>query len=466
MGEYFPEVETAARVYGRSASIKRPDGDEPFEENGIFFADSSLMKMMSFEFVKGDPARALLDEFTVIITEEMATKYFGTDEPIGETLLFSGKHEFKVAGVVREYPDNSHWRFNMLVPYENMFDMETDDTAERLRNNLAQNFVISHAYTYVMLKPGADPRRVDESFDAFIKKYADPRMHVGQVFTLIAVPDIHLQSEALAEPSATNTMSNIWIFIAVGLLTILIACINYINLSTAQSFTRIKEIGIRKILGSQKYQIIGQFMTESLLFCTIAFVLSFGVFYLTLPLLNDLTGKELVFNEVVDSSLLASSLVLLSVVTLLAGGYPSWFVARFDSIRGLKGEGATGLGSQWLRKVLIVFQLSVACLLLSGSLLIFKQLRFISDRPLGFRKEHIITIPLFSQNLNGLFSRQDSVFRSRLDGFRNQVEGQTGILKTSLSSNAPGLEVGNTREGAGQDDQPGGKAGKGRGCYS
>ena len=439
MGEYFPEVESAARVYGRSVSIRRPQGDEPFEEGQIFFADSSLMQMMSFEFVKGNPERALHDEFTVIITEEMATKYFGEENPIGETLLFSGKHEFKVVGVVREFPDNSHWQFNMLVPYENMFDMETDDAAERMRTNLARNFVISHAYTYVLLKAGADPKKVNESFDAFIKKYAEPSLQVGQVFSLIAVPDIHLGSDALAEPRPTNTMSNIWIFLAVGLLTILIACINYVNLSTAQSFTRIKEIGIRKILGSQKYQIIVQFMTESFLFCAVAFILSYGAFYLTLPLLNGLTGKQLSFSEVIDGPLLMTSLALLGVVTLLAGGYPSWFVTRFDSIRGLKGEGTTGFGSQWIRKVLIVFQLGVACMLLSGSLLIFKQLNFLSDRPLGFRKEHIINIPLFSQNLNGLFNRQDSVFRSRLQSFRDQVEGQAGILKTTLSSTAPGL---------------------------
>jgi putative ABC transport system permease protein len=454
MAEFFPEVETAARVYGRDVSVKRTGNDEAFEETGIFFADSSLMNMMSFEFVRGSVKSALREEFTVVITEEMATKYFGQSDPIGETLLFAGKDEFKVVGVVKEFPNESHWRFNMLVPYENMYDMESDQTAQLLKNNLAKNYVISHSYTYVLLKPGAHPAKVDSAFGDFIRKYADPSRQVGQVFTLMPVADIHLHSQALAEPSATNTMSNIWIFIGIGLLTLIIACINYINLSTAQSFARLKEIGIRKILGSQKYQIIVQFMAESLVFCLISFALSYLVFYLTMPTLNELTGKELEFKNVVDGPLVLWSLTLLGSVAALAGGYPAYFVTQFDSIGGLKGQGHGG-GSQWLRRVLIVFQLGVACMLLSGSLMIFRQLDFLRTRPLGFRKDNIINIPLFSQNLNGLFSRQDSVYRSRLQSFRDQVEGQAGVQQTTLSSNPPGLGVvfrGTIPEGFTQED--------------
>lgn len=439
MKDFFPEVEEAARVYGRNVSMKRADQEEAFEQNGVFFADSAIMKMFTFEFVKGSPDRALHDEFTVIINEEMATKYFGETNPIGESLLFAGNHSFKVTGVVKNFPENSHLRFNMLVPYENMFDLETEQTAQTLRNNLAINFIISHSYTYVMLKPGADSKNVDSQMEAFLKKYADPRFLVGQVFTLMPLADIHLKSTLLAEPSATNSMTNIYIFIGVGILTLLIACINYINLSTAQSFTRIKEIGIRMILGSMKRHVIVQFLSESFLFCLVSLVLSYGVFYLSLPLLNELTNKQLEFFQVVDQSLIAISVVLMLLITVLAGGYPSYFVAQFNSVNSLKGAGTTGQGSQWLRKSLVVFQLAIACMLLSGSLLIVKQLDFLQSRPLGFQKEHIITIPLFSQNLNGLFSQRDSVFRNRLQSFRDEVEAQTGVRSTALSSNPPGL---------------------------
>lgn len=456
MKDFFPEVEQTARLYGRNVSIKLPEQDVAFEETGVFFADSTIMEMFSFEFVKGNPARALVDKFTIIINEEMATKYFGEANPIGESLLFSGQYSFKVTGVVKNFPENSHLRFNMLVPYENMFDLESDQTAQVLRNNLAVNFVISHGYTYVLLKKGADPHQVDTGMEAFLKKHALPQMLVGQVFTLFPVKDIHLKSTSLAEPSTTNSMSTIYIFIAIGLLTLIIASINYINLSTAQSLTRIKEIGVRVIMGSGKQQIVLQFFVESFLFVLISMILAFGVFHTALPLLNLFTGKHLVFTDFIDFTLAITCLSLLIGLTLLAGAYPAYFVTKFNSVASLKGEGVTGLGSQWLRKSLVVFQLSIAFLLLSCSMLIVKQLRYLHDRPLGFEKENVVTIPLFSQNLNGIFGQRDSLFAMRLQSFRDALESETGILKTTLSSNPPGLGAtyrGTVPDGFTQEDR-------------
>lgn len=439
MKDFFPGVEEAGRMFARSVSISLPDGKEAFEESNVYFADSSIMKMFSFEFVKGNPAKALNEKFTVLLNEEMAKKYFGDKDPVGETLIFSGNVSFRVAGVVKNFPENSHIRFDMLVPYDNMFDLEAPAVAQNLRNNYAINFVISHSYTYVLLKPGAHPAEVDEKMPDFLKKYAQPNLIVGQVFTLMPVPDIHLKSTLLVEPSPTNSWTNLYIFIGVGVLTLLIACINYINLSTAQSFTRIKEIGIRKILGSMKFQLIGQFLAESLMFAAVSFLFSILVFYFALPFLNLLTDKNMMFTEVMDWKLVAAGIALVFVITLLAGGYPSYFVTQFNSINALKGTGITQHGSQFLRKALVVFQLAIACMLLSGSLLILKQLRFINDRPLGFEKDQTINIPMFSQNFNGIFRQNDSTFWNRLQTFRDEIETQSGVKATTLSSNAPGL---------------------------
>jgi putative ABC transport system permease protein len=329
----------------------------------------------------------------------------------------------------------------MLVPYDNMYDLETERTAKILKENLAINFIISHSYTYVLMKPGADPKEVDAGMDAFIKKYAQPRLQVGQVFSLMPVLDIHLKSTLLAEPSATNTWSNLYIFVGVGILTLIIACINYVNLSTAQSLTRIKEIGIRKILGSMRYQLIFQFLAESFLFCLVAMVIAYALFNFLLPLLNQLTNKHLTFGDAVDAKLLIGSVALLAVITGMAGGYPAYFITQFESVNALKGTGYSAGGDQFLRKALVVFQLTIACMLLSGSLLIVRQLDFLENRPLGFERERVINVPLYSQNLNGIFSQTDSTFRSRLETFRNSVETQSGVIGTSLSSNAPGLGV-------------------------
>lgn len=453
--DYFPEVEESARIYTRNVSITRTGNPEAFEENDVLFADSTISKMFTFQFVKGSSESLLQDKFTVVINEEMAEKYFGHEEPLGQSLTFSGKQQFKVVGVVKNFPEHSHIRFNMLVPYDNMFDIETDQTAQILKNNLAINFIISHSYTYVLLKPGATPESINKGMDAFIKKYAQPRFLVGQVFALMPLLDIHLGSTLLMEPNATNTWSNLYIFIGVGILTLIIACINYINLSTAQSFTRIKEIGIRKILGSMRYQLIVQFLAESFLFCLVSIAMAYVVFYYTLPLLNELTNKTLAFEQVVDMRLLIGSLMLLIFITAMAGGYPAYFITQFESVNALKGNGASGYSDEFLRKALVVFQLSIACMLLTGSLLIIRQLNFLEDRPLGFQKDQVINVPLFSQNLNGIFSESDSAFRSRLQTFRNSVEAQSGVKQTTLSSGAPGLGVtfrGTIPEGFTQED--------------
>ncbi|GHM98895.1 ABC transporter permease [Cytophagales bacterium WSM2-2] len=441
MRDFFPEVEDACRLYPRNVTISKPGGDGVFEETNVYFADSSFTKLFKLDFVKGSPKRPLYEKFTVVINEEMAVKYFGDHNPIGETLLFGGKHSFKVIGVVKDFPENSHLRFNMLVPFDNMFDMESDAAAQVLRNNLAQNFIISHSFTYVLLHPGADPTNVDRQMGAFLEKYARPDRRIGQVFTLMKVADIHMKSTSLGEPSATNTYSNLYLFIGVGILTLLIACINYINLTTAQSLTRLKEIGVRKILGSERHQLIIQFLSESFLFCAVALIISFGIFYLALPFLNLLTGKTLQFNVVTDTTLFTVCGFLLIGLTVLAGGYPSYFISQFNSVSSIKGSPVNHPASQWLRRSLVVFQLAIACALLSGSLVILNQLDYTQNRPLGFQKEHIVNIPLFSQNLNGVFRQNDSTFWSKLQAYRDVVETQNGIRQTAVSSGTPGLGI-------------------------
>lgn len=453
--DYYPEVEEVARWYGRNVSIALPNQQEAFEETNVYFVDSAATKMFSFEFVKGNPKQALHEKFTVLLNEEMASKYFGEKNPIGETLILSGRQSFKVIGVVKNFPENSHLRFNMLIPYDDMFDLEDAQTEVVLRNNFAKNYVISHSYTYALLKEGSTPENINTTMGDFLKKHADPNRIIGQMFTLMPVKDIHLLSTQQAEPTPTNSLTHIFLFAGVGILTLLIAAINYINLSTAQSFTRIKEIGIRKILGSMKHQLILQFLSESFMFCLVALLMAFLLFDLSLPLLNQFTGMHFVFFEVLDGTLLLFALALLLLIILLAGGYPAYFVTRFTSIHALKGGGIAVGENRFLRKSLVVFQLSIACMLLSGSLLIVKQLDYLNNRPLGFQKEHVITIPLFSQNLNGYFQQTDTSFHSRLQSFRDRVEMQGGVRETALSSGTPGVGAiyrGTIPEGFTSDD--------------
>lgn len=437
--DHFTGVEEVARMYERSVSVKRLQADQSFEEEKIFFTDSTIVKMMRLEFVAGDPSRALTEKFTIWINEEMARKYFGTTNPVGEVLLLGGRHHFTVTAVVKDFPRNAHLHFNMLVPYENMYDLETDENAMAMRTNLATNFVTTHSATYVLLRPGVSGEQIDAEMDSFIRKYAPPERQVGQRFSLMKVTDIHLHSALVGEPEMPNSLSNLLIFSGVGLLTLLMACINYINLATAQSFMRIKEIGMRKILGSQKYQLIARFFTESLIFCSFCFVFSIAGVYLCLPVLNDMAETRLTFQDITDPLVILSSLILLLLVTVLAGGYPAYFISQFKSVNSLKGEWGGASGLKWLRKGLVTFQLSIAIGLLAVGLLIMSQIDFMLTRPTGFQKEQMITIPLFSDNMNAMYGRIDSTFHLRLQGFRETMAKQVEIVSTSLSSDVPGV---------------------------
>jgi putative ABC transport system permease protein len=459
MKEFFPGVEEVARVYGRSISISLPKGDhdtDSFEESGVFFADSAITNIWSLDFIAGDPKRALREPFTIVLTDESAKKYFGDRNPIGEILIFGGDKSFKVSGVVKRFPSSSHIQFNMLVPYDNMFDLESPEAAERLRNNLDVNFIISHSYTYVLLKERIDPKSIDARFDDFLKKYALPQLQRGQVFELFPVADIHLKSDMLAEPGTVNSYTTLYIFGGVGLLTLLIACINYINLATAQSFARMKEIGIRKILGSTRSQLIIQFLLESFLFCLVAFFLSLGGLYSTLPILNQLTGSELTFGGIIDSQIIMVALSLLLVITLLAGGYPSLFATRFDSVISLKGSGGSSLTSgNFLRKGLVVFQLIITSALISGSMMILKQLNYLQNRPLGFNRDNILVVQLQSQNLNAIFSGSEGNFMERLGTYRDEIASQSFVKSTALTTNSVGSGIvfrGVVPDGFSQDD--------------
>ena len=431
---YFDAIETTARLFSRNVTVKRNVGIEKFEETNVYFADSTFTDIFDLNFVQGSPDEAFLMN-TVILNESTAEKYFGSENAIGQSLNFAGRVDFRVVGVVEDYPTNSSIQFNMLLPYDNMFDLEDDQTAEITRNNLEKNYVISHSYIYVLLKEGADPTVVDDGMDAFMKEYAPEQMQVGQVFTLFPMKDIHLKSTMLAEPEVPNSWSTIYLFIAVSLLTLAIASINYVNLSTAQSFSRVKEIGVRKVMGSDKFQLMLQFLSEAFLFVLISVLVGLLLVNVTLPLLNSLTNKEFVFSEVFDLPLILILFALLLVITFLAGSYPAFFVTGFNTVNALKGRKLQATGSgRLLRRSLVGFQLFVTSFLLVGALIILQQINYVNNKSLGFDKDQVVMVSLFSQSLNNIFSGSDTTFQVRLETFAEELKQQSSIKSTTRLS--------------------------------
>ncbi|MEQ8471606.1 MAG: ABC transporter permease [Marinoscillum sp.] len=444
LGMFFPEIESTARLFSRSVSVQVNDpvtGEvKRFEEPGVNFADSSIFNILSFESVKGSLQKALYAPFTVVLNEEIAMKYFGDENPIGKQITMEGDQNFKVIAVVKDFPSNSHVHFDMIVPYTNMYDLEPDELEESIRQNFKMNWMVSHSPTYVLLKEGVNPEVVNARFPEFITEKIPKNQQKGQEYKLQPLLDVHLNSDVQAQAEAPGSMMYIWIFIAVGLLTLFIACINFINLSTARSLQRTKEIGMRKVLGAWKSHLVMQFLGESLVTTIFAALLAFGLTSVLLPQLNELTGKELTTSALINPLILLGFVGLSLLTSLLAGIYPAFFVTRISPLYSLKGLAASkNAGGLSFRKGLIVIQFVISVVLIASTLIVFDQLEMLKNQPLGFQKDHIINVPIQSQNFNNVFGGVNGEKRQQMNSFEDALSNIPGVVASTASSNTPGF---------------------------
>ena len=260
--DYFPEIEAAARFYPRDISVENPGSGNQFELENVFFADSSALTVFDFEFIAGDPRRALHTPGAVILTDETAIKLFGSLNVIDRPLRMAGEDGFRVSGIVKPWPDNAHLEFNMLLPYDDMITVEPVHARQRMQLVLDNNWIATHSFTYALLGPKHDVSRVNQRFEQFVEEFGDERFKAKQSFSLMPVKNIHLYSEE-GGPKPPGNLNYLYLFTIVGLIILLIACINFINLSTANSLSRAKEVGVRKVLGAQRGALVGQFLGES-----------------------------------------------------------------------------------------------------------------------------------------------------------------------------------------------------------
>ncbi len=443
----FPEVEAATRLFPRHAVIEVAVPGAQAEANQLrekdfYFVDSTIFDVFTFKFLRGDARTALLQPNSVVITDRTAEKYFGSkwaqDASItGKTFLMEGKHPLKVTGVVKSFPGNSHLRFSFLASYETMFAIE----GEEISNFLRSNWLYNPVFTYVKLKKGQSKAGLEKKMPQFLSKYTDPAFHTVTQLALQPLHDVHFYSEKLvSEDEVKGNITFVYTFVGVALITLLIASINYINLSIARSLRRSKEVGVRKALGALKGQLIKQFMGESLLFCGIALLLSLLLIVLLLPVLNNLTEKELAFSAIVSPGLLASYAVVFVLISVLSGAYPAFFVSAFDPITILKGKVSSSMTKGlFLRKALVMFQFCISFVLIVGALTVYRQLQLLKNSQLGFESSRVITAPLFSENRNSaLGAGADSVLQERLTTFKNVLLDNRAIKGVTLSSKVPG----------------------------
>lgn len=411
----FPEVESAVRVYalGNYRPIILQHEDRVFEEQSFALADSSLFAIFDFPLISGNTNTALKRPYTLVLSERMAKKYFGNENPVGKTLLMNGSREYEVTGVMQNIPENSHFQFDIIASLESRRNWgELSDT--ELRG--------SQFYTYVALREDADPKALESKMKTFIEQ----QLPDSRPFELPLQPvtDIHLHSNIDHEIQPQGDFRYVLSAGITALLILIIACINYMNLATARSVRRSREVGIRKVMGSGRRELMGQFFGESAFLTFISLLVALFLVELFAPGFFTLTGQSLPISFT-DPTLLLLLAAIGIIVTLLAGSYPALVLSSFRPSTVLMGSRTTTAGNTSLRKALVVFQFGISVFLIIGTLIVHNQVDYIQSKELGFNKENVVALTAYNE------------VEQRFDAFRSELSQLPGIGKTTMASHSP-----------------------------
>jgi len=423
----IPEIEQVVRFkfFERSKPVLRYN-EIQFEERDILYADSTALQVFSLALVQGNPRTVLREPRSLILTQRMARKYFGDVDPLGHVLVMDGELPLTVTGVLQNLPPNTHMPFDFLISMSTFY-ANAGDWLDR-----AKTWAGFH--TYVLLRESRHPGEVAQKLPAFVTDfYADQfDKPATQVVSLRLQPltAIHLHSKLEKEIRPNSDVAYVYIFSAIALFVLLIACINFINLTTAQFPRRLREVGIRKVIGAYRAQLAKQFLGESLVITFGALLVAFLLIELGAPIFENLTGKILSFKEF-DLKLLALGVGGIALLTgFLAGFYPALYISRFQPIQALQGLAAQTAQAVLLRKGLVIFQFVISIFLIAGALIIHNQLEFFRNRQLGFDKEAVIKAPLRGE-------RREAVLKS-LATFKQTLRQHPAILNVAVGAEAPG----------------------------
>jgi len=420
-----PEIENATKI-GFPRNIWIGEKQEGFYVRA-FYADEDFLKVFSFDLVEGDRITALDGPNKVLISQELAEKYFRGEDPMGKTVL----ENFVVTGIFKGVPDNSHFQFDCVVPFVNLFPVD------KRRETLA-DWDNTSFFTYVKLREGNDPRRIEEKIGMIVKKN-DEESRDKMVF-LQPLSKIHLNSRINFEFSPTTDMKYIYLFTSIALLILIIASINYMNLSTARAALRAKEIGVRKVVGAQRTQLIRQFMTESLMISMMAMCLALFFTWQLLPAFSSFVERNIRIGSLFEWRMLAELGAIVLLVGLAAGFYPALFLSSFRPVSIIKGATARLAGKGRLRRALVVFQFCMTVILILSCLVVYRQMRYCRTENLGFRRDNLV-----------IFRISDRGIQKNLPAFKNEVKKQAGIIGVTISSDYP-MRIGSGFTGTYQDE--------------
>jgi putative ABC transport system permease protein len=423
----FPDIQKMTRVLSDGTAILKYK-DKLFDEKDAFFADENFSQIFSLDVVKGDRQNALTNPYSLMMTPEMAKKYFGNEDPINKSVIIDNtKHAFIVTGIFNPFPANAHMHPTMLMSFSTL-----RDTALYGEKQLETNFGNNAFYTYLLFPKDYNVASVEKQLPSFLDNYVHfPgasntfKTSKGTSLTLQKLTDIHLRSHLDDEIEENGDIKRVYIFSVIALFILVIACINYMNLSSARSVIRAKEIGIRKVVGAQRGEIIRQFLGESVLVTWIALLIAIALAVLLLPNINKISGLNLSVYSLLKWQVIVPLLLMPFIVGIISGIYPAIFMSSFKPVKVLKGVLKIGTGSVSFRKVLVVAQFGISIFLIVATTVVFKQLRYMQQASLGFNKDYVVDLGY------------DRALTPRYDAFRNDLLRNPAIKEIGRSSRIP-----------------------------
>ena len=413
----FPtEIKQVVRVMVSDGLISF--GDKAFNEKKVYIADPGFFTLFSFPLLKGNPATALKDPGSIVLTESTAKKYFGNQDPMGKVIEYAKQKHLRITGIAKDVPSNSHLDFDVVLPLSNY---QNEDWFKVWMNN--------NLFTYILLNPNTNKAALQKQFPQFMDKYMGKEMaKFGAKFSLSLTPlkDIYFEPIVDFDNVKHGDKTVVYIFLSIAVLILLIACINFTNLSTIRAVERSKEVGLRKVLGALRNHLIWQFIGESILITLISCILSIALLFLLMPFYNDLLG----YNLNISFNSLPVYLFLLGVIVLvgfLAGSYPAFFLSAFSPVQALKGKLRLGKGGAFFRQMLVVVQFSISVFLIIGTIVIMKQMSYVKSKALGYDQSQTVIVKI---------DNDDIVNHQKT--FKNELQNTNGIASVSLMSGEPG----------------------------
>ncbi len=442
--EAFPEIEDALRLtFGGQTLLRYQDRPALYAEQ-LRSADANFFDFFDYPLLQGDPQTALVQPYSVILTETLAGQLFGDEDPMGKTLQSGDGNDLTVTGILRDLPSNTHLEFDALGAFSTIISVaRANQPPESTQPVWAESWQMIAMPTYVRFAPGVSP----EGFDARITQLArDNGVSDNFDVTLQPLTDVHLQSTDVIFDPVTNKgdINTVYVFAAIALLILLIAVVNYMNLATARSADRAKEVGLRKVVGAPKSQLVTQFLSESLFTTGLALVLAVVLAWVALPWLNTLSGANLAIGGANAGLLAAFVLTMVVLVGVLAGLYPAFALTRFEPLTVLKGTFRSGKQGQSLRVGLVVFQFALSIALIGSTAIVQKQLTYIQTKDIGYDREQVI-----------LFDMVDQTMGQNLETYREALAGHSAFVDVAATGNVPGRTFGRTRvrpEGVSDED--------------